>query len=241
MARRTVGLPLHPTRRGDEAARRRRVRSGRSAGACVPRASARMGVARGGRWLLRGHVLACGPTAAVLRMRALAYGPSAARLRAVALAYSPTAAAARLPPAAPLGPRAAPVCLRRRARPACSGRLPPAPRSASPLRRPRPVEIRTSRALRPASLPPDGFTPCAPASAAQASPSSFGAWGGGAGLPNLRQAAASHLHAPVAKRRHPSRRRAGRACAPARPESPAAQGSRTHARALRRAATPPWP
>lgn len=125
-----AALPHHPTRRGDAAARRSRVRCGRSAGACVPRASARLGVAWGGRGLLRGHVLVCGPTAAVLRVRALACGPTAARLRVAALAYAPPAAAARLPTAArsaatlrpsasgaALGPHAPAVCLRRRARP----------------------------------------------------------------------------------------------------------------------------
>jgi len=181
-ARRTAVLPHRPTRRGDVAACRSRVRCGRSAGACVPRASARRGVARGGRGLLRGHVLACGPTTAVLRMRVLACGPTAARLRAAALAYAPPAAAARLPTAArsattlrpsasgaALGPHAPAVCLRRRARP-------------RPLRRPRPVAAPTHGALRPASLPPIGSTPSAPAAAAQASPSSSrGAWGGGAG------------------------------------------------------------
>ena len=180
VTRRTAVLPHHPTRRGDVVARRSRVRCGRSAGACVPRASARRGVARGGRGLLRGHVLACGPAAAVLRMRALACGPTAARLRAAALAYAPPAAAARLPTAArsaatlrpspsgaALGPHVPAVCLRHRARP-------------RPLRRPRPVAAPTHGALRPASLPPIGSMPSAPAPAAQASPSSRGAWGGGA-------------------------------------------------------------
>jgi hypothetical protein len=132
-----------------------------------PRAGEPHGAAGG---LLRGHVLACGPAAAVLRMRALACGPTAARFRAAALAYAPPAAAARLPTAArsaatlrpsasgaALGPHAPAVCLRHRARP-------------SPLRRPRPVAAPTYGALRPASLPPIGSTPSAPAPAAQASP-----------------------------------------------------------------------
>jgi hypothetical protein len=204
VTRKTAVLPHHPTRRGDVAARRNRVRCGRSAGACVPRASARRGVARGGRGLLRGHVLACGPTAAVLRMRALACGPTAARLRAAALAYAPPAAAARLPTAArsaaalrpsasgaALDPHAPAVCLRRRARP-------------RPLRRPRPVAAPTYGALWPASLPPGGSTPSAPAPAAQAFSPSRGAWGGGAGHPGSRQTAArkpsTNLRVPAAPR-----------------------------------------
>ena len=47
-------------------ARRNHVRCGRSAGARVPRTSARPRVSRGGRGLLRGHGFACGPTAARL-------------------------------------------------------------------------------------------------------------------------------------------------------------------------------
>ena len=94
-----------------------------------------------------------------LRQPSSACGRSRAGLRQpgfalLALASAPSAAASRLPTAAPLGHGAAPVCLRHRARPACSGRLPPAPRSASPLRRPRPVAAYMFRALRPASLPP---------------------------------------------------------------------------------------
>lgn len=53
--------------------RRSRDRCGCSAGARVPRASARRRVARGGRGLLRGHGFACGPTAAASRL------PTAAR------------------------------------------------------------------------------------------------------------------------------------------------------------------
>lgn len=91
------------------------------------------------------------PSSACGRSRAGLRQPGSALL---ALASAPSAAASRLPTAAPLGHSATPVCLRRRARPACSGRLPPAPRSASPLRRPRPVAAPTFCALRPAARTP---------------------------------------------------------------------------------------
>jgi hypothetical protein len=116
-----LACPTTPRAEGDVAAHRRRVRCGRSAGACVPRASARSGVPRGGRGLLRGHGFACGPAAAVLRMRALACGPTAARLRAVG-------ARGRA-----FGSRFA-SAFGRAARPQRYARLPPAPRSARMLR-----------------------------------------------------------------------------------------------------------
>ena len=53
--------PHHPARQVvTSSGRRSRVRYGRSAGARVPRASARQRVARGSRGLLRGHGFACG-------------------------------------------------------------------------------------------------------------------------------------------------------------------------------------
>lgn len=112
--------------------RRSRVRCGRSAEARVPRASARQRVVRGGRGLLRGHGFAYGPTAAVLRTRALACGPTAARLRAGGARVRASGSRFASAYGRALGHRAAPVCLRRRARPACSGHLPLAPRSAKP-------------------------------------------------------------------------------------------------------------
>lgn len=112
-----------------------------------------------GRGLLRGHVFAYGPTAAVLRMRSLACGPTAAWLRAVALTNAPSAAAARLPSAArsatalrpsasgtALGPHAPAVCLRLRAQP-------------RPLRHPRPVAAPAYAALRAAPLLHGSCTP----------------------------------------------------------------------------------
>lgn len=102
------------------------------------------------------------------------------------------------------------VCLRPRARSPRCARLPPAPRSATPAPSPRPVAAPTHGALRPASLPPDGSTPSAPASAAQAFPSSYGAWGGGAGRPGSRQTAASgpraNLRVSAAPRVYPNLR-----------------------------------
>lgn len=61
------------------------------------------------------------------------------------------------------------VCLRPRARPACSVRLPPAPRSAVPAPSPRPVARVTNGAQRPVALAPSGSTPSAPVTAAWAS------------------------------------------------------------------------
>lgn len=98
-----------------------RVRCGRSAGALVPWASARRRVTRGGRGLLRGHGFAYGPTAGALRMRALACGPAAARLRAGGARVRAFGSRSASAYGRALGHRAAPVCLRRRARPACSG------------------------------------------------------------------------------------------------------------------------
>ena len=147
------------------------------------------------------------PSSACGRSRAGLRQPGSALL---ALASAPTAAASRLPTAAPLGHSATPVCLRHRARPACSGRLPPAPRSASPLRRPRPVAAPTFCALRPASLPPIGSTPSTPALAVQAPTGSSGAWGGGADHGRVP-------HGAPAPRRHPCRRPTGRAARPHEP------------------------
>lgn len=121
LARRTWACPTTPRAGGDVAAHRRRVRCGRSAGACVPRASARMQVPWDGRGLLRGHGFACGPAAAVLRMRALACGPATARLRAVGARERAS------------GSRFA-SAYGRAARPQRYARLPPAPRSARMLR-----------------------------------------------------------------------------------------------------------
>lgn len=167
--------------------------------ACEPHGAARDSSAgMASRAGLRQPSSACGRSRAGLRQ------PGSAPL---ALACAPSAAASRLPTAAPLGHSATPVCLRHRARPACSGRLPPAPRSASPLRRPRPVAAPTFCALRPASLPPIGSTPSAPASAVQASTGSSGAWGGGAGRSRVP-------HAGPVPRWHPGRRLAGRAARP---------------------------
>ena len=144
------------------------------------------------------------PSSACGRLRAGLRQPGSALL---ALASAPPAAASRLPTAAPLGHSATPVCLRRRARPACSGCLPPAPRSASPLGRSRPVAAHTLCALRHASLPPIGSTPSAPASAVQAATGSSGARGGGADRGRVP-------HAGPAPRRHPGRRPTGRTARP---------------------------
>lgn len=136
--------------------RRSCVRYGRSAGARVPRASARRRVARGGRGLLRGHGFACRPTAAGLRTWALACAPPAARLRAGGARVRASGSRFASAFGTALGPRAPAVCLRYRAQP-------------SPLRRPRPVEGVTYGALRPMALVPSGSTPSAPATAARAS------------------------------------------------------------------------
>jgi hypothetical protein len=133
------------------------------------------------------------PSSACGRSRAGLRQPGSALL---ALASAPTAAASRLPTAASLGHSATPVCLRHRARPACSGRLPPAPRSASPLRRPRPVASPTFCALRPASLPPIGSTSSAPASTVQTPKGSSGTWGGGAKRGRVPHAALAPRRAP---------------------------------------------
>ena len=140
-------------------------------------------------------------------MRALACGPTAARLRAVGARERA------------FGSRFAPA-YGRAARPQRYARLPPAPRSARMLRPsasgaalsqpappPRPVAAPTFCALRPASLPPIGSTPFAPAPAVQASTGSSGAWGGGAGRGRIS-------HVAPAPRRHPCRRLAGRAARP---------------------------
>lgn len=192
-----VGLPHHPTCRG-ETSQRTAVAS--AAGvppgrACrgAPRACESHGAA--------GDSSAGMASRAGLRQPSSACGRSRAGLRQpgsalAALAGAPSAAASRLPTAAPLGHSATPVCLRRRARPACSGRLPPAPRSASPLRRPRPVAAPTFCALRPAARTPIGSTPFAPASAVQASTGSSGAWGGGAERGRVPHAALAPRRAP---------------------------------------------
>ena len=179
-----------------------------------------------------------------LRQPSCACGHSLAGLRQpgsapVALASAPAAAASRLPPAAPLGHGATPVCLRRRARPVCSSRLPPAPRSASPLRRPglsRPARI--ARYV-PRHSRPSAPRPPLPRRRRRRSLSRTGERGGGTTLPDMQQAADSKppaqgdrdgipvdaapvLRAVPRARRHPRR------------------GGPAHTRGLA-AATPPLP
>lgn len=102
--------------------------------------------------------------------------------------------------------------------PVAPASAPPAPRSASLLRHPRPVAVPTCCALRPASLPPIGSTPSAPASAVRALTRSSGAWGGGVGRARIPRAA-------PAPRRGPGRRPGGCASRPHDPRlAPSAEG-----------------